>query len=649
MDIFYRIVSLLGGLALFLYGMRIMGDGLKSSSGGAMKAALARVTTKPIMGFLLGVIVTCMIQSSTATIVLTVGLVGAGFLSFRQSIGIVLGANVGTAITAQIIRLMDLDAGSSSILYFFKSDNLAPLALTIGIIIIMFVKKKGAGATGTIFMGFGILFVGLMNMSAAVSSMSGQLSKLLVSFEDNYVLGFLAGVAVTGVIQSSSAVVGILQSIASSVGVTFCGVFAVIVGVNIGDCLTTFLVCRIGAKTEQIRVCLVHILYNVCAALLIFATLAVLRATGVLGDNLWYMSLDSGGVANVHGLFRLVPAVLLLPFSGFFAKAAEKIAPDKPLDEEDADIEQNLRDLDMHLITTPGLALAESEHLIGHMAEVSLKNYKASVNQIAEFREKRNGKIMHREDLLDRMADACNQYIVAVSPYVTRQVDNRTQNFQLRALVAFERIGDLSVDMNESAGKMVEAKTQFSDDAKFELAVVTDAVRDILSTTVTAIKNNDIQKAQKVEPMEEVIDELIEELRSHHVYRMTRHLCDAFHGIEFQNILNYLERISDQCSDVAVYLLGRYDDAIDGHEHQYIHVLHHSDDPEYLEEFQANYQKYFGQMKAQAILEAEAEQEEKGTDAPPKTAPREEVLPGQETAGTDAKEQAPEAVLDKQE
>ena len=603
MDIFYRIVSLLGGLALFLYGMRIMGDGLKSSSGGAMKAALARVTTKPVMGFLLGLIVTCMIQSSTATIVLTVGLVGAGFLSFRQSIGIVLGANVGTAITAQIIRLMDLQAGSTSILYFFKSDNLAPLALTIGIILIMFVKKQAAGNAGTICMGFGILFVGLMNMSTAVSTMSDTLSSLLVSFEDNYFLGFLAGVGVTGVIQSSSAVVGILQSIASSVGVSFCGVFAVIIGVNIGDCLTTYLVCRIGARGEQIRVCLVHIIYNVCAAILIFAVITVLRLTGVIGDNLWFAELNSGGVANIHGLFRLVPAVLLLPFSSVFAALAEKIAPDKPLDAEDADIEQNLRDLDMHLIQSPGLALAESEHLIGHMADVSLKNYSASVNQLFDFHEKRDGKIRYREGLLDRMADASNQYIIAVSPHVTLPVDNRTQSFQLRALVAFERIGDLAEDMDDSAKKMYEANSEYSEDAKKELVIATDAVLEILNTTVKAYKTNDIALARKVEPLEEVIDELIEELRSHHVYRMTQHTCDAYRGIEFQNILNYLERISDQCSDLAVYLLGRYDSAIDGREHQYIHDLHHSDDRLYLEDFNAGYEKYFSMLKAQAIAE----------------------------------------------
>ena len=614
MAVFYRIVSLLGGLALFLYGMRIMGDGLKSSSGGAMKVALAKVTNRRIMAFILGVLVTCMIQSSTATIVLTVGLVGAGFLTFRQSIGIVLGANVGTAITAQIIRLMDLNAGSSSILYFFKSDNLAPLALTLGIILIMFVRRQNAKTAGTICMGFGILFVGLMNMSAAVSTMSDSLSKLLVSFEDNYFLGFLAGVGVTGIIQSSSAVIGILQSIASSVGVTFCGVFAVIIGVNIGDCLTTYLVCRIGAKSEQIRVCLVHIIYNVCAAVLIFGTILVLHLTGVLSDDIWFMTLNSGGVANVHGLFRLVPAVLLLPLSGLFANLAEKIVPDKPLDEEDADIEKNLRELDMHLITNPGLAFAESEHLIGHMAEVSFKNYRAAVHQLFDYKEKRDAKISRRENLLDRMADGCNQYIISVSPYVMRQKDNRTQNFQLRALVAFERIGDLAYDICGSAIHMQEGNEEFSENAKTELTIAAGAVRDILETTVAACKENSIVLARKVEPMEEVIDELLEELRTHHVYRMTQNLCSGMRGIEFQNVINYLERISDQCSDLAVYLLARYDEAIEGQEHQYIHNLHHSNDREYLAAFNANYEKYFGELKATAFTGTPAFPEESSAD-----------------------------------
>lgn len=581
---------------MFLYGMRVMGDGLKSSSGGAMKAALAKVTGRPVMGFILGMLVTCMIQSSTATIVLTVGLVGAGFLEFRQSVGVVLGANVGTAITAQIIRLMDVQAGAGSILYFFKSDNLAPMALIVGIILIMFVGTRGADAIGTICMGFGILFVGLMNMSSAVSSMSDALSGFLVSFEDNYFLGFLAGVVVTGIIQSSSAVVGILQSIASSVGIRFCGVFAVIIGVNIGDCLTTFLVCRIGAKPAQIRTCLVHIIYNVFAAILIVAVLFVGRTTGFIGDDIWYMTLRSGGVANVHGLFRLVPAVLLLPFANKFASLAEKMVPDKPMDEEDAAIEKNLRELDIHLISNPALALNETEHLIGHMAEVALHNFDSAKQQLSEYDPKRSQRIKEREDLLDRMADASNKYILAISPYITLDSDMRNQSFQIKALTAFERIGDHAQNMAYDIQELHEENKMLSVAAKKELNVAGEAVRDIMELTAGAYKSHQVDLARDVEPMEEVIDSLIEELRSHHVERMIHQKCDPVCAIEYQNLLQSLERISDQCSDVAVYMLSRENNEIFGKEHQYIHHLHHSEDAEYLSVFHDNYKKYFNRL-----------------------------------------------------
>ena len=602
-DIFYRIISLLGGLSLFLYGMRIMGDGLKSGSGGAMRVALEKVTGNPFIGFLFGLLVTCMIQSSTATIVLTVGLVGAGYLTFRQSVGIVLGANVGTAITAQIIRLMDLNAGSGSILYFFKSDNLAPLALVIGLILIMFVKTRSSNNTGTVFMGFGILFVGLMNMSNAVSTMSDSLSRLLVSFENNYFLGFLAGAAVTGIIQSSSAVVGILQSIASSVGVTFCGVFAVIVGVNIGDCLTTFLVCRIGAKSEQIRTCMVHIIYNILAASLVFIVIAVLRGTGVISDSLWNMTLNSGGVANIHGLFRLVPAVLLLPLSNVLASIAERLVPDAPADQEDSDIEQNLRELDTHLVDNPGLALSQAEHLIGHMADVSLKNYRKAMEMLKlrdtdeKACEKIYKRIHEREELLDRMADASNEYLVALSTHIHLDSHLRDQNFQIKALGCFERIGDLAVNVADNLHHIGENGKTFSVPALRELNIAVQAVRDILQLTVDAYKNNDEEKARQVEPLEEVIDELAEYLRQLHVKRMTKKQCDVFAGIEYQNILLHLERLSDQCSDLAVYMLGRTNDSINGNEHEYIHKLHHSQNKDYLDAFQTNYSKYLGPLK----------------------------------------------------
>ena len=596
MEFFYKIIALLGGLSMFLYGMRIMGDSLKTSSGGAMKAALARVTKNPALGFLLGMLVTCMIQSSTATIVLTVGLVGAGFLTFRQSIGVVLGANVGTAITAQVIRLMDVDAGSGSIFYFFKADNLAPVALIIGIVLIMFVKKRSAGNVGSVAIGFGILFMGLIFMSDSVSDMSDTLSSLLVAFEDNYILGFLAGVGVTGIIQSSSAVVGILQSIASSVGVRFCGVFAVILGVNIGDCLTTYLVSRIGAKPDQIRTVLVHVIYNIFAAVLLATAILILRTTGILNDAIWYQTLNSGGVANVHGMFRLVPAVLLLPFSGVFAGIAQRIVPDKAAEDEDEDIENNLRELDERLLTNPRLALGETAHLIGHMADVAEHNFDASVQQIQAYDPRREERISQRENLLDRMADASNQYIVAVSPYVTLESDNRDQNFQIKALTCFERIGDLAVNIAGNIESLRESGKQFSDAALSELAIALDAVSSILKLSISAYKSGDTNTARQVEPLEEVVDELIEELKGRHVARMTRRQCDIFAGIQYQNILQNLERISDQCSDLAVYMLSRTDDSINGQEHQYIHALHHSHNTVYLSEFQRRYDEYFGRL-----------------------------------------------------
>ncbi|MCF0146110.1 MAG: Na/Pi cotransporter family protein, partial [Eubacterium sp.] len=490
MDTFYRIVALLGGLAMFLYGMRLMGDGLKSSSSAVLRSTLEKVTSNRLIGFLFGVIVTCVIQSSTATIVLTVGLVGAGFLKFRQSIGIVLGANVGTAITAQIIRLMDVQAGSNSILFFFKSDNLAPMALIIGIILIMFFKDKSKQSAGTIFVGFGILFVGLMNMSAAVATMSESLSKLLVSFENNYFLGFLAGVGVTAIIQSSSAVVGIIQSIASSVGVSMQAIFAVIIGVNIGDCLTTFLVCRIGAKPDQVRTCLVHIIYNVFAAAMLFVGIAIFRKAGIISDQLWTMPLDAGGVANLHGLFRIIPAVALLPFVNVFAAIAEKMVPDAPQDPEDAVIEKSLRELDVRLLENPGLALDTTSKLVGHMSDVSLKNFRNAATLLDKPDDKVYQKIQSREELLDRMADASSRYLVELSSHIVLENDTREQSFQLKALGCFERIGDLASHMADDLYNLSKSDTEFSESARKQLRVAIKAAGDVLELSVHAYKSN---------------------------------------------------------------------------------------------------------------------------------------------------------------
>ena len=596
MEVFYNILAMFGGLSMFLYGMRLMGDGLKRSSGSAMKAAMAKVTNRPAIGFIFGMLVTCMIQSSTATIVLTVGMVGAGLLNFRQSIGIVLGANVGTAITAQIIRLMDLEAGAGSILYLFKADNLAPIALIIGIVLIMFVKKANSETTGTIFVGFGVLFMGLIYMSDAVGQMGEGLTGLLTAFQDNYFLGFLSGVAVTAVIQSSSAVVGIIQTLASSVGVTFASVFAVIIGVNIGDCLTTFIVSRIGAKPEQIRTALVHVIYNIFAACLIIIVLAVCRVTGIIPDSLWNMNLNSGGVANVHGIFRLVPAVVLLPFSNVFAAIAEKIVPDKPLDEEDAMIVENIRQLDEHLLMQPGLALSASGKVVDHMSEVAKHNFEAISDQIFNYEDKRRTRIAQREEMLDQMADASNNFLLKLSPYITLESDSKIQALQIKALTAFERIGDLAEDCADDIETVKQSNAEFSDVALAELKLLIGAVSDLMDITFEAYTEKSVNIAKKVEPVEQVIDEMVAELKSRHIHRMTHNECNVFCNIPYENIVSNLERIADKCSDMAVALITYNKSSILGHEHEYMMNLHASRDVAYVKGVRDNHDKYFAQL-----------------------------------------------------
>ena len=593
MTVFYNIIAFLGGLSMFLYGMRVMGDGLKSSSGGAMKNALAKVTNRPVMGFILGMLVACIIQSSTATIVITVGLVGAGFLTFHQSVGIVLGANVGTAITAQIIRLMDVSSGMESPLYFFKADNLAPLALTLGIVFIMFLKKGSFKTAGNVACGFGILFMGLIYMSDVVSGFGESLSYLLTAFSNNYALGFLAGILVTGVVQSSSAVVGIIQSIASSVGVTFGAVFAVIIGVNIGDCLTTYLVSRIGAKPVQRRTAMVHVIYNVFAAILCFMLVFIGRSTGILSDTFWNATQNSGGVANIHGFFRLVPAVVLLPLTRVFENIAIKLIPDEPVEEEDKNAIAALDALDERLFTSPALALDQAKRVVEEMSDIAAHNFDAAVQQIYKYDSKRDARIETREDLLDSMTDATNKYLVSLSSNIHSAAETRAQNRIIKIMICYERIGDLAVNIANVVESLRAEGKEFSDTAMAELQVAFDAIYEIMDKTQRAFKADDSSLAAKVEPLEEVIDDMVEELNARHVFRMVNQVCDPIKGIHFQSVLTNIEHISDKCSDIAVYVMESDNTEIFGKEHSYVHDMHHSNNKDYTRRYDKERDKYF--------------------------------------------------------
>jgi phosphate:Na+ symporter len=460
----------------------------------------------------------------------------------------------------------------------------------------MFLKSGAYKTIGSVACGFGILFMGLIYMSNVVSGFGESLSHLLTAFSNNYVLGFLSGVLVTGVVQSSSAVVGIIQSIASSVGVTFSAVFAVIIGVNIGDCLTTYLVSRIGAKPVQRRTAVVHIVYNVFAAIICFALVFIGRKTGIISDALWSGTLNSGGVANIHGCFRLIPAVLLLPFANVLEKISINIVKDEPVDEEDKNAIAALDALDERLFTSPALALDQAESVVMEMSNIAAHNFDAAVRQIYDYDPKRDSRIQARENLLDSMTDATNKYVVSLSPYVTREVDNQHQNRVLKALICYERIGDLAVNIADEVNTLRSENKVFSGTALAELRVAFDSIYEILDITSRAYKSKSAALAAKVEPLEEVIDDLVEDMNARHVYRMMNELCDPITGIRFQSILTNVEHISDKCSDIAVYILERDNHEIFGKEHSYLHELHVSNDEEYQTYYRNNYERYFNAL-----------------------------------------------------
>ncbi|MBR6397019.1 MAG: Na/Pi cotransporter family protein, partial [Lachnospiraceae bacterium] len=326
----FNVISLLGGLALFLYGMRLMGNNLKEGSSGTLKVVMEKVTNNPIKAFLLGVAVTAVIQSSTATIVITSGLVAAGIISLNQSLGIIVGANVGTTVTGQIIRLLDIDSGGNMWLRFFQPSTLAPIALIIGVAFLMFFKFNKSDNIGGIAIGFGILFTGLLNMTAAVSTFaeSGIIDVLFTKMGDNPILGYLVGAGVAFVLQSSSATIGILQAFSLAGGITFKTVYVVIVGVYLGDCVTTAIVCSIGAKADARRVGIINIIFNLCKTALVIIFVTVLHKAGFLG-TLWEKPLHSGGIANANTVFNIACSIVMLPFIGFIGRLSKRIIKDE--------------------------------------------------------------------------------------------------------------------------------------------------------------------------------------------------------------------------------------------------------------------------------------------------------------------------------
>ena len=592
----FNIITLFGGLALFLYGMRLMGDGLKRGSSDAFKSAMEKVTNNPLVGFLLGLGVTAVIQSSTATIVLTSGLVGAGILSLHQSIGVILGANVGTTVTGQIIRLLDVNASDTSLLNFFKPSTLAPLASIIGILFIMAVKGRKSETVGSITMGFGILFTGLLSMTAAVSPLSESetFANMFFQLSDKPVLGFLLGAGVAFLLQSSSATIGILQAISTTGALTFSSVYAIIIGVNIGDCVTTAIVCSIGSEADAKRTGVIHILFNIAGSVLVILGLMVLRGFGVL-DPLWDKVLTSGGIANVHTVFRLVSAIVLLPICSRFEKLSRKLVKDGVQIGENVDHELSL--LDEKFFTSPAIALSGAGEAITTMARLARSGVMNAMNVLEKFDRHTVDIICENEDHIDKLADHVDNYLIRLSPHVPTGHSNDLLNYYIQCFGEFERIGDHAVNLTENAQEFIERNASLSPVARQELAVLTEALGEILDYTYSAFGATDYDAARKIEPVEEVVDDLVATLRSNHIHRVRDGQCTVYAGLTFLDILVNVERIADQCSNVGVFTLSMFDKHIMNNHHDYIHELHQGKDPVFNRAYQETHDKYFGELK----------------------------------------------------
>ena len=587
-------IQLLGGLAMFLYGMEIMGDGLKLCSGAALKNFLGKLTQNTITGLLTGTIVTAIIQSSTATIVLTVGLVGAGILNLRQAASIVMGANIGTTATAQIIRLMDIDSSGNALLTFFKPDTLAPIALIVGIIMVMFIKKGGSKNVGTICMGFGVLFTGLMAMTAAVEPLadSEAFVNAMSFFGDLPMLGIVTGLVLTVIIQSSSAMVGILQALSVTGVMTFELVYPIIMGINLGTCVTTAIVCSIGSSKDAKRTGVVHIVFNTIGTILFMIVMSLLRQAGFFPE-LWGDVVNSGGIANFQTLFNLVTAIVLVPFTNLLVELACKIVKDEPVPE---DKYPELASLDEKLMISPAVALSQVNSALVAMVKAAQENVSKGLEQIRAYDAKRSEEINACEERLDEFTDRAENYLITLSGHAETAQENLELNLMMQCIPNVERIGDYATNFDEMGKKLYDSNSVFSENARKELNILGDAVEEILRLTVEAIETGSEQTARRIEPLEEVIDDMVLLLKNRHTNRLCQGVCVISSGLVFMDALTHLERVADQCSNLAMLVMGRKNQEILKENHRYLQELHEGDDQSYRAEHKMRRAQYLAAL-----------------------------------------------------
>lgn len=586
------IITMLGAIATFLFGMSTMTDGLEKLSSGRLESILERLTSNVWKGVLLGALVTGLIQSSAATTVMCVGFVNAGIMKLRQTVGIIMGANIGTTVTAQLLRLGDLSSDQPFLL-LLKPATLGPILAVIGILFYMFLRGGRKKIIGQIILGLGLLFIGMKTLEGAVAPLQDlpEFRELFVAFSNPF-LGVLVGALVTALIQSSSASMGILQAMTSTGVVTFHIAIPLIMGQNIGTCVTALL-SGIGASKNAKRTACIHLLFNVIGTL--FFLILLYGCNALFHFSFWTAQMDRGSIANLHLAFNVGCTLLLLPFNGLLVTLVERLIPGDT-DQKEVSV------LDERFLSTPSLALEKSHDTVVQMGHFALENYRLSVELLNHFDSKKLERLQETEAALDKLEGLLDNYLVRLSDRSSLSPEDSAKVSELlHTLSDFERIGDYAVNLSDCAVLLHDRGIVFSPSAKQELRLMTSAVEETIVRALECYTKRSHDLAMEVEPIEEVVDLLRDELRSRHIERLKNGECTVELGSQFLELLISLERISDHCSNIALYIVRETSPAdalIRTDSHAYMHALHHGEDQEFDAMFQEYRQKYYAPLEA---------------------------------------------------
>ena len=584
---FFDFLTMIGGLALFVYGMSVLGDGLSKASGGRMEKILERLTSNRIKAVLVGLGVTAVIQSSSATTVMVVGFVNSGIMKLEQAVGIIMGANIGTTVTSWILSLAGIDS-SSFWIQLLKPSSFSPVLAIIGVGIILFSKKEQSKNIATIMVGFAVLMFGMDTMSAAVEGLSGvpEFTSILLKFS-NPILGMLAGLILTAVIQSSSASVGILQALCMTGAVPYSAAIPIIMGQNIGTCVTAML-SGIGASKNARRAALIHLYFNVIGTTIFMIVFYSVNA--VVHFDFLQDAATPVGIAVVHSCFNVLATVCLLPFSNVLVKLATLTIRDKDQALEISEGDKALNLLDVRFLDTPSIAVEQSRNVAVTMAGLAEESINLAMELLDTYDAEKAKRVAELEDMVDHFEDELGSYLVKLSSRTLSGKDNYTLNTILHSIGDFERISDHALNIKEAAEEMNEKKLQFSDKAQEELAVLQRAIHDILKITMLSFSEEDLQLAAQVEPLEEVIDELNIDIKQRHIKRLRKGKCTIELGFILSDLVTNFERVSDHCSNIALCLLEVSEDEFDTH--AYLDELRQEDNIDFKGKVMAYRERY---------------------------------------------------------